>query len=355
MNRKNEQLWAVIKENGIVNGELPEKTGSESPWFVKILMAFSGWLAALFLLFFIGISFEFLWKDTAAAFILGAFMIAGSYLILRIPKNEFFEHMALAVSLAGQALIVFAIFKTSGHNDILAWFLVGLYQIPLALFMPDFIHRVFSSFGAALSFYLCIVLLKWPDIASSLVMLSAVICCLHEFRWPRHIRKIRAIGYGLILALILFKCTSLFDARAISWRFHPQASGIWGGPFETLLTGGVILYLIRHLLYRYNRTIYEPISVFALTGAFFLCILSIKIPWLPIGLVIILLGFAGSNRVLLGLGITSLLFYVSSYYYLLSTTLLYKSISLLIVGLGLLLIRMGMEYILHREKEVPHV
>jgi len=40
---------------------------------------------------------------------------------------------------------------------------------------------------------------------------------------------------------------------------------------------------------------------------------------------IVLLGFANGNRVLVGLGIASLLFYVSGYYYLLDATLLVKS------------------------------
>ncbi len=57
------------------------------------------------------------------------------------------------------------------------------------------------------------------------------------------------------------------------------------------------------------------------------------------GMVVMLLGFAGGNRVLLGLGIVSLLFYISSYYYLLDATLLAKAQILLIVGLVLLAVR----------------
>ena len=54
---------------------------------------------------------------------------------------------------------------------------------------------------------------------------------------------------------------------------------------------------------------------------------------------IVVLGFANGNRVLTGLGITALLFYVSAYYYLLEETLLFKSGVLLATGIVLLATR----------------
>lgn len=67
-----------------------------------------------------------------------------------------------------------------------------------------------------------------------------------------------------------------------------------------------------------------------------------------------LLGFASSNRVLLGLGVTSLLFYISSYYYTLEATLLVKSRTLLIVGLLLLAARWLMTRVIAPASEARH-
>lgn len=355
MNQQTDPLWAALLKNKIVTGEPPQKTEAESPWFVKLLMAFSGWLAALFLLFFIGLGFKFIWKNEVAALMIGASMITGAWFILRVPKNEFLEHMGLAISLAGQFLVLYAIFETANGNTYMAWFLIGLFQLALALLMPGFIHRVFSSFGGALSFYLCIGLLNWPDIISGILMLSATFCWVNEFKWPGQIRRIRAIGYGLVLALILIKCTNLFGSRVIGIRFPVPAPGLWGIPLiETILTGAAGFYLVYHLLNRYNKQISEPVSLITLSGVILFSILSIKVEGLPAGLIIILLGFYGSNRVLLGLGIASLLFYISSYYYLLTTTLLDKSLSLFIVGLCLLITQQAMRRILPTETEVPH-
>ena len=54
---------------------------------------------------------------------------------------------------------------------------------------------------------------------------------------------------------------------------------------------------------------------------------------------IVVLGFANGNRVLTGLGIAALLFYVFAYYYLLQETLLFKSGVLLATGFVLLVAR----------------
>ena len=79
----------------------------------------------------------------------------------------------------------------------------------------------------------------------------------------------------------------------------------------------------------------------ALAAALGLGVLSLQANGISIGLMIILLGFAGCNRVLLGLGVYALLLYVSAYYYFLDATLLEKSLTLLVIGVVLLLTRWG--------------
>ena len=58
-----------------------------------------------------------------------------------------------------------------------------------------------------------------------------------------------------------------------------------------------------------------------------------------IGFALLILGFSNSNKILQALGLTSLIFYISSYYYLLTLTLLEKAGTLLIIGLFILAIR----------------
>ncbi|MCP3909150.1 MAG: DUF4401 domain-containing protein, partial [Oceanicoccus sp.] len=301
MSMQTEQMWDTLCQAGVVEGSAPETGELESPWYVKVLLAFSGWLAAVFLLGFIGVGFEFVFNNnnTAVAFIIGGIMIAGAFAILRIRKNEFFEHLALAVSLAGQALVVFAIFKISNHNEKIAWMLMAILQVSLAVIMPNFVHRVFSSFFAAFAFSMTLTIMSWHYVGSGTVMLLAAMCWLNEFHYPQHIRKIRAIGYGLVLALIQLKGSALFGYRTMGWRLLSKQSDLWANTwFGEVLIGAVTLWVAWHLLKRYKQTISSRLSITALLGALLLCAVSMKVQGITVGIVIILLGFSGTNRVL---------------------------------------------------------
>lgn len=356
MSRQSEQLWATLLQAGLVQGPAPEAGKLESPWYVKGLLAFSGWLAALSLLGFIGVAFQFIIKSGAASLITGAAMIGGAFAILRIPKNEFFEHLGLAVSLAGQALVVWGIFDTTKHNDELAWMLIALLQVPLAVVIPNFVHRVFSSFLAAFAFSMALSSIGVPYVFSGIVMFLAAWLWLNEFRYPQHMRKIRAMGYGLVLALIQLKGTALFGYASMGWRSGRTPSELWVQPWMgEILAGAVTLYVVWQLLQRHGHAISERLAITALLGTLLLCAVSMEARGITAGMVIMLLGFASGNRVLLGLGIVSLLFYISSYYYLLDATLLAKALTLLIVGLVLLAVRWIMLRIMPVEKETGHV
>ena len=356
MSRQPEQLWMTLLQAGLVQGTAPEPSGLESPWYVKGLLAFSGWLAALFLLGFIAVAFKFIIKSGPISFITGAAMIGGAFAILRIPKNEFFEHLGLAVSLAGQALVVWGIFELTNQNDKLAWMLIAQLQVPLAVVMPNFVHRVFSSFVAAFAFAMALSAMRVPYVFSGIVVFLAAWLWLNEFRYPQHMRKVRAIGYGLVLALIQLKGSVLFGYLGMSWRSGRNSSELWVQPWMgEVLAGAVTLYVVWQLLQRHGQAISDRLAITALLGTLLLCAVSMEAPGITAGIVIMLLGFAGGNRVLLGLGIVSLLFYMSSYYYLLDATLLAKALTLLIVGLILLAVRWIMLGIMPVQKEIGRV
>lgn len=351
MSRQTEELWTTLSRAGLTEGAAPATGKLGSPWYVKVLLAFSGWLAALFLLGFIAMGFEFVLENNAAALIVGGLMIGAAFAVLRIPKNEFVEHLGLAVSLAGQALVVYAVFDSTGISQTSGWLLVALLQVPLAVVMPNFVHRVFSAYVAAFALSVAMALRGWPDIVSGVVMLVAAWCWLEEFRYPRQMRRIRAIGYGLVLALIQLKGTALFGYRTMGWHHARNQLEVWAVPwFGEVLTGAVALYVVWQLLQRYGQNIRGRVAITALLGTVLLCGVSIKVQGITAGMVILVLGFAGSNSVLLGLGVVSLLFFISSYYYLLDATLLAKSLTLLIVGVVLLAVRWLMVTLLPEEK-----
>jgi uncharacterized membrane protein len=354
MNNQTNQIWALLQESGIVQGEQPEKGVSGSPWYVKVLLAFSGWLAAIFILGFIGAAFEYVFRNGGVAGIVGVIMIAGAFALLRIPANEFVEHLGLATSMAGQALIVYAIFDLSDHNEIVAWLLLAILQVILVAFMPNFVHRVFSTLVAAIAFSMALNEMDIPYVIGGVVMFGASFCWLNEFRYPQQMKKIRAIGYGLVLALIVLEGTALFGYRAFGERFS-QNHGFWAQPWlAEIIIGAVTVYVVWSLLQRYGQAMKGRLSITTLLATLLVCAVSMNVQGITVGMVIVCFGFLGANRVLLGLGIVSLLFYISSYYYLLDTTLLDKSLSLLVVGLILLFVRWLMQKIIPANNEAQH-
>jgi uncharacterized membrane protein len=358
MSQPTQPMWATLQQAGLVQGDVPIAEKLESPWFVKVLLAFSGWFASLFLLGFLGVGFEAILESEIASAITGSLMVGGAYAILRIPKNEFFEHVGLAVSLAGQVLIALSLFDGlffDGLSDKVAWFNFALVQVALAVIMPNFVHRAFSAFIATFSFSMFLSASGVPYIFSSIVMFIAAWLWLHEFQYPEHIRKIQAIGYGTVLGLIQLKGVALFSFNPIGWRTGITDTEIWVQPWMAEVLGGaVMIYVVWQLLQRLGHHLPEPITITALVCTAILSVVSIEAPGISVGILILLLGFSASNRILMGLGIVSLLFYISSYYYLLDATLLAKAQTLFITGIVLVLVRWVMLKMIHQVKGATH-
>jgi len=90
------------------------------------------------------------------------------------------------------------------------------------------------------------------------------------------------------------------------------------------------------LLARAGDGLRRPRALAALAAAAAVGALSVEAPGIATGLMIVLLGYAAANRVLAGIGLAALVFYLSAYYYTLEESLLYKSAVLAATGLVLL-------------------
>jgi len=330
----------TLVKAGLVHEISPETGVPESPWYVKALLGFSGWLAAVFLLGFIGMGFAFVLENAAVSFIVGGMMIGGAYVLLRISRNDFMEHLGLACSLAGQVLVIYALVSVFEHNQTTIWLGVALLQIFLAAVMPNFVHGVFSSFAGVIALYMVLLFPGWPYMISGLMLFLTAWCFLHEFDYPGWMKKMRAAGYGLVMALMLMKGTALCGFRTLGGLMGYSRLEMWARPWiGEILTGAVMLYVVWHILQRYGQGLSDRLPFGAMAGTLLLCLVSIKVQGISVGMAVMLLGFLSGNYVLLGLGVASLLFYVSAYYYLLDVTLLAKSGTLMMVGLTLLIMR----------------
>lgn len=351
MNDTQQALWQTLQASGLVVGDQPTATPIDSPWYIKALQAVSGWLAALFLFAFIGFTMDLL-DSPIASLVTGAVMIVGAFALLRGSENDFLEHIALAASMTGQLLVIYGIAEMLNSRDVTLWLLVLLMQSLLAVLMPHFIHRLLSAIFAAFS--LLAVMADWGLGVLFEGLLASLVAWLwlHEFRLVKHMKAVRAIGYGLLLsAACLSNSVETWDIFYGSNNVEFPWLEHWMG---SLLTAAVLILVVWTLLQRNHVSAGNKITWLSLSGTAVVSIASLEVWGLSTGLMILLLGFAASNRVMQGIGIVSLLYSASAYYYTLEITLLEKSQHLLIVGLLLIIARWIMQKALPAPLEKEH-
>lgn len=335
-----------LGQGGIDIAESEAVPALETPWFVRALQAFSGWLAAMFLLGFIAMGAVFIIDSSVATAALGLVMIAGAYAALRAHAGDFLEHLALAGSLAGQLLMAWALGSALGDvNAGFWWALVGLQGV-LALVMPSLTHRTFSTFAASLALYLALIEgASAPSLAGGLVLLALTVLWLNEFRWPAYMRQLQALGYGLLLGVLAIQVMGYHGQSLIMGRYHYGAGLAWLEPWvgDALATLAFVL-LLRHVFQRHKHAIAPSAWVAAYGVAAVLMLLSLQAHGLSQGAVVIVLGFAIGNRLIMALGVMLLLLASTNYYYWLDVTLLTKSATLFVLGVLLLMLR----WVLHR-------
>lgn len=344
MTRVEDALLERLRDGDVALLPVTQASGPEAPWFVKLLLAIAGWLAAAFMLGFLALGVAPLIESSVASFGLGLLMLTAAYGLLRIPRNDFVEHLALTFSLVGQLLIAWVIVSIlEGVAAGLWWSLLGL-QALLALIMPNSVHRVFSAFAASLALHIALAESGAPYITAGLVLLALTWVWLNEFRWPRQLRRLQSLGYGLVLGLLAIQYLARFGQPWLDWG--EPGGGTQGLAFDWLgpwvaeaLSAVALLLLLRHLFQRSGHNAGGAISLGAYGGVVLLFLASLQAYGLTQGAVVLALGFAIGNRLLMGLGVVSLLFSVSSYYYLLDVTLLTKAQTLLLLGVLLLAMR----------------
>lgn len=344
-------LWARLREAGAVEGDVPAVAAERSPWYVRVMLGVAGWIGALFLLGFVGVGFAFVMESTVVSFALGAAVCAGAAFLYRsAPHSDFMNQFGLAVSLAGQMLMGFAVVRWFEHSFNAAAFALALQQAVLFALVPNFIHRVWTSWTAAYAAVYALGNLGLQAFAPAAVTFGFLWPWLAEFDHPRRGELLRAGGYGLALAAAQ---TAVLHGRLLGLLWHTGTAGpalVWAG---NLASGLVLVWAVLRLLKREGVGPGEPHGRIALAGAALLALISLKAPGVGPAAAILIAGYANGNRVLAGLGVFALLGYLSHYYYSLHATLLEKSALLAGAGLALLVARWGLRR-WWPGKEAPH-
>lgn len=323
----------------------------DTPWFVHVLFGFSGLLASLFFIGFLTLILE----STGA--LDNAMMIGMIGLLLNVcgfiafkyehrRHSMFLSSLAFMISVAGQSYVVYSLIESSISHPLDVWVFL-LLQSALTLIVPSFMYRLIGS----LVVFGCVVFLlgyyALPEISLGLLALIAIVSHLQRYRLLQRIparwhlvssEVIKAIGYASALMLLCISVYFIvdeyrygFDNNDGLFRYHYY----WAQGLLTLAS----LYAAYLILQRYRVQWHSAVGLITGSAVIVLGIVSTYVTGLLATSLIIIIAMANSKRTLLGIGVFALVCYVFWYYYQLNTSLLVKSVSMLVVGIVLLLLR----------------
>jgi Domain of unknown function (DUF4401) len=152
-------LFDELQSRGLVAaapGDPAAEAGAtnDRPWFIGLLLGASGWLAGLFMLGFVALLFRP--GTPPAAALAGLMLLAAAWGLFEADRDgAFVTQLALALSIAGQCLVLFALNEHADRIGPIAASALVL-QVALALVMPSTLHRLLSAFFATIAWALTV-------------------------------------------------------------------------------------------------------------------------------------------------------------------------------------------------------
>ena len=350
----------LLQQQGFIDAQnvndklLNNAAAAPSPWFISLLFGFSGVFASLFFIGFLTLILDNtgLLDSTLALFIIGAILsVIGGFLFYnaRIRHSPFWNSLAFAITLAGQGYIAYALLA-SEIAEPLNIMLLLLVQLLMTVAIPNFIYRLLSATLALSCLFYLLNYYHLSEVSLGLLALITSVTHLQRYRlaafiptkWRMNALEItNAIGYAS--AYVLLSVSVYFIAAEYGNSFNSFNSYGEAFSYNYYLAQGLLtlasLYAAYLILKRYQVKLLSAAGLLISAAIVLLGIMSIYVSGLLATSLIIIIATANSQRVLLGLGIIALVGYIFWYYYQLDTSLLVKSISMLVIGIALLLLR----------------
>jgi hypothetical protein len=284
---------------------------NDRPWFISIVLGFSGWLAGGFLLGFVFVLFEP--RSTVEFVIPGLVLLLAAFGLYAADRNnEFLEQLALALSIAGQVALTFAASRATDSEAATAA-LVAAMQVILLFVMPNALAKTIATFFACCAWALAIRFGWWGE--------------------PRYGARPHIDLAPALVSWFVVWIPIIVAARALVATERAWMAGGWRRIARPALTGLLLSLCVA-------TWVSEPFSSLLLWEGDSRRRSNWLVLWPLLGaasaLFASLYAFRVSNRALIGVAIVGALLYLAQFYYLLGTTLLTKSYIMVGVGVAAL-------------------
>ena len=327
------QKWKVLYELNLVQGDEP-KNELRSPWYMKFLMALFAVAAMGLLLYLLG---DLLKTSYMSGLILGLFLLLFSYAIYLVDKSGIWEHLATALALSGEVLVVIAFDSMLKLEPWVLYLFVASIQFVLLLLMPNFILKVISAtifsvamfelFSSMGYFYVYIILLAFTTLE----------LWLNEFTFPKKISIVRASSYGAFFSLVYLNIVTFDTGNSSKQQLESLEFAQQLGWIDLSYT-----FMLFYLIWRLTKgmaTLNLKFMALISLVLFVVGFLSYTTHGITLGLLLIILSYAVYNKIIMTFGIMLLAIPIFHYYYMFGTTLMDKAKLLLLIGVVIFMAR----------------
>lgn len=348
-------LWDRLDAAGLVEGVAPAAAADAAPWYVRAMVGIAGWIAACFLLAFIGGAVAFAFRTGGAAVMVGLVLCAVAIALLwSFAVREFVAQFALALSLAGQAMVVVGLFALFPRQDRVVYAIITVFELTLALVAPYSIHRTWSALVAATALLFVLITLRVSFLFPALVAAGFVAVELNDVKLARRADILQPVSAGLALSLLLLVPATLafsLVGELVGTRGLHDTSSAWRGSALVTL---VLIVTVAVLLARNGVSLGGRVGAATLAACVSLAA-AWQVPALIAAVVVVIVSFASGRRALMGLGLVALAATLGHHYFSLDATLLAKSASLITAGVVLLAARFAARHwVATAESEAGH-
>ena len=352
--QSSKKLWQELLEKNLVEGEAP-KLEIESTWFMKSLSSMSGWLGALFFIFAFGGMIVGVFKinsDNSPLILtmIGIGLILFVYKLFQEKQSDFLEHFLLAISMTGQVLIIFSMANILNSHSQTLFLFVAIFQAFLMWVIPNCTHRRLSSFFMAMALSSFFYEVHLFSLYLSILTFVVAWLFMNEFYFD-DLKKMQAIAYGQLSALVWLQTLTISSHNMLNafGTFRGTSNIQFSSSLTEFLTTFTLAYVVWKILEQNSKLEDKKVLLFSLMSIVLLGLISFSVTGLLAGIILLIIGFSTSHRLVMGLGVISSLFFISNYYYNMGETLLDKSVGLALVGLSLLFFRWGVKKFLFKD------
>lgn len=346
--------WRRLVEAGIAHGATPSPSTSTGPWYIAAMTGAAAWLAAVFLMFFMGLALEDLLDERAGALLVGAALCIASIIVLRRAGIPIFvSQLAVAFGLAGQALIGAGLLIDGGYRTAYAWLIFAACETALIVLVEHAAHRVLATLAAAFALRMAMFTVSLETLFLPLLLAAFVFAQSRVLAADRRFALWRTVAIGLSLAML----AALVADAIIAEFFRPESASLAFA--QTLLVAKRVALptICAAAAYCVARDAgadaKSPTTLVAMLLAAAVALAAYPIPGVAAAIVVLLMAFAVGQPALVGLAIVMLVAALAHYYYRLDATLLVKSAALAGTGVILLAARAAMRRLLP-EAEARH-